>query len=156
MKEKIKTRGEIRKLTEFLKKGNKTVVLATGCFDILHSGHIQLLQKAKALGDVLIVGANSDSSIRKIKGPRRPIVREDMRLSNLASLVPVDYVTSFKELTPAELIRETKPHVFVKGGDWRGGELPEESVIKKYGGKIVFVPVKIKTSTTVLAKEFLL
>ena len=153
MNSKIKKRKELAKIAEKLRKSGKKIVLATGCFDILHSGHIQLFNKAKKLGDVLIVGANSDSSIGKIKGPERPIVKEKLRLFNLSSLVPVDYVTSFSELTPAELIAEIKPRVFVKGGDWNGKEILEAGVLKSIGAKAVFVPIEIKTSTTQLAPK---
>lgn len=147
---KIKKAREISRLAKKNKSEGKKIVLATGCFDILHSGHIFLLREARKLGDVLIVGANSDLSIKKIKGPKRPIVREKMRLLNLASLVPVDYVTTFKETNPAHLAFIIKPNFLVKGGDWSGKKLPEEKVLKRFGGKIVCIPIKIATSTTAI------
>lgn len=153
MKEKIKTKGELIKLAAQIKKRGKKIVLATGCFDILHSGHIQLFNKAKELGDILIVGANSDSSIKQIKGTERPIVEESLRLYNLSSLVPVDYVTSFPEFNPAKIISEIKPDVFVKGGDWRKKEVPETNILKSLGTKVVYIPIEIKTSTTQLASK---
>lgn len=148
MKEKIKSRKSLRKHLARHKKGGKKIVLATGCFDILHSGHIELFREARKLGDILIVGANSDKSIRKLKGEPRPFVKESKRLLNIASLSMVDFVTSFGEDTPEKLISELEPHIFVKGGDWKGKEIPEEKILKKYGGRAVFVPIKIKTSTT--------
>lgn len=136
---------------DFRRRGHK-VVLASGCFDILHSGHIELFQAAKQLGDILIVGVNSDSSIKKIKGPERPFLKQKRRLFNLASLTDIDYIVSFNEATPENLIKKIKPDIFVKGSDWRGKKLPESGIIKSYGGQIVFMPLLVKTSTTDIAK----
>ena len=148
MKSKIKSGREIAGLARRLKVSRKKIVLATGCFDILHSGHIDFLRRAKNLGDVLIVGANSDASVKKIKGPPRPIVKEKLRLANLASLVYVNFACSFKETDPTKLILAIRPDVFVKGGDWKNKSLPENKAIYSVGGKVVFLPFKIKISTS--------
>lgn len=147
---KIKKKDEMAVISERLRLDGKKIALATGCFDILHSGHIDLLRQAKAYGDILIVGANSDASIKQIKGPLRPIVNEEERLENLASLVFVDYVVAFPETSPADLVSMVKPTFFVKGGDWSGKKMSEEDFLRQNGGKIIFVPVRIKTSTTAL------
>lgn len=152
-KNKIKSRQALCRLVHQYKSQKKKVVLATGCFDILHSGHIQLFREAKKLGDILIVGANTDKTIRKIKGPTRPIVKENVRLKNIAAVEYVDYVTSFSEQTPTELISALKPHIFVKGGDWSSKELPEIPTLRAHGGKMIWVPIRIQTSTTALTSS---
>lgn len=153
--QKVKTWSDLASLLAPLRSKHQRLVLATGCFDILHTGHIQLFRKAKKMGDILIVGANSDSSITQIKGPQRPFIKQANRLLNIAAIIDVDYVTSFEELTPVELIKEIKPDIFVKGGDWSGQPLPEEEVIRAYGGQLVFAPIDgIKFSSTSIAEEF--
>lgn len=148
MKEKIQKRQSLKSILR--KKKNKKIVLATGCFDILHSGHIELFREAKTFGDILIVGANSDKSIRKLKGAPRPFVKESKRLLNISSLAMVDFVTSFGEDTPEQLISELRPDIFIKGRDWKGKNIPENDILKSYGGRAIFLPIKIKTSTTSL------
>jgi rfaE bifunctional protein nucleotidyltransferase chain/domain len=147
---KIIKQSAVHILSKQLQNEGKKVVLATGCFDILHAGHVQLFRKAKQHGDILIVGANSDKSIRKLKGVSRPIVSLNERLANIAEIASVDYVTVFGEHTPAELISRIKPHLFIKGGDWSSKKLIEEHELNKYGGRVIFIPIRIKTSTTAL------
>lgn len=124
------------------------MVFTNGCFDILHAGHIRYLEDARALGDLLVVGVNSDSSTRHLKGPSRPIVLENERAEAVAALRSVDYVTVFEEDTPVETIRILKPDIHVKGGDYCAVDLPETPVVESYGGKIVIVPFSKGLSTT--------
>jgi D-beta-D-heptose 7-phosphate kinase / D-beta-D-heptose 1-phosphate adenosyltransferase len=116
----IKSQSEIVSIVERLKKEGKTVVFTNGCFDILHVGHVKYLQEAKSYGDVLIVGLNSDSSVRELKGPTRPVNLENDRAYILAALESVDYVVLFSDETPYELIRSIEPDILVKGGDYEG------------------------------------
>lgn len=119
----IKTFEEIEKTVNRLKSKNKKIVFTNGCFDILHKGHVQYLDKAKSFGDVLILGLNSDESVRELKGPNRPINNEDDRAYILAALESVDYVVKFTQDTPYELIKIIQPNVLVKGGDYEGKEV---------------------------------
>ena len=137
LREKIKGREELAQIIEGLKKERKRIVFTNGCFDLLHAGHVTYLEEAKGLGDVLVVGVNSDSSVRRIKGSGRPIVPLEQRMAVLAALEAVDYVVPFEEDTPHELIALLRPHTLVKGGDWRaeevvGRELVEEIRIIPY------------------------
>lgn len=119
----IKTKEEIYLLSSRLKKEGKRVVFTNGCFDILHVGHVKYLQEAKSYGDILIVGLNSDSSVRKLKGPSRPVNTEVDRAYILAALESVDYVVLFSEETPHDLIKNIAPDILVKGGDYEGKEV---------------------------------
>ena len=150
----------IVKLEELLfildkERGNKKVVFTNGCFDILHAGHAYYLQKAKSFGDVLIVGLNSDSSIRRIKGPKRPIVQEEMRAYLLDSLKPVDYVVIFEEDTPERLIRTIKPDVLVKGADWEIKDIVGADFVMSYGGRVERVEFKFQVSTSKIIQRVL-
>jgi len=128
---KIKTlKGLITEISSLKRKGKK-IAFTNGCFDILHLGHLKILQEAKTKGDVLVVGLNSDSSIRKIKGLNRPILNQKTRAKLLANLNPVDYVVLFNEATPYNLIKRIKPDVLVKGGDWKRNEIVGEKIAKK-------------------------
>jgi D-sedoheptulose 7-phosphate isomerase len=124
------------------------IVFTNGCFDVLHKGHIQLLQKARALGSRLIVGINSDESVRSIKGPGRPVFRSDDRAEVLLALSCVDEVRVFDELTPQRLIEEIRPDVLVKGGDWNENEIVGADFVRKHGGKVVTIPLIDGYSTT--------
>lgn len=128
--------------------GGRKVVFTNGCFDILHAGHVELLQAAKKLGDCLVVGINSDASVRALKGEQRPINAQGERAAVLAALQAVDAVTVFEEETPIPLLKELRPAVHVKGGDYTADELPESATIKEQGGEIVIVPLKAGFSTT--------
>ena len=124
------------------------LVFTNGCFDLIHTGHTRYLREARLLGDLLIVGVNTDESIREIKGPYRPVTRLEERLEVLLSLRWVDAVVPFSEPTPVELIRRIRPGVLVKGGDWPPEKLAGREIVESYGGKIVSVPFHEGTSTT--------
>lgn len=129
------------------------VVFTNGCFDILHPGHVDLLMRAKALGDKLIVGINSDESVRKIKGPDRPLQNEAARKAVLLGLGSVDEVVVFDELTPERIIHEIKPDVLVKGGDWKPDEIIGADFVKSYGGQVHSLPlVEGYSSTAIVGK----
>ncbi|MBI4302232.1 MAG: D-glycero-beta-D-manno-heptose 1-phosphate adenylyltransferase [Chloroflexi bacterium] len=157
----IETKSKILSLPQFLptrerfKEKGKTLVLTNGCFDLLHLGHIRYLAQAKALGDILVVGLNSDSSTRKIKGPERPIIPEDERAQLVAALVFVDYVIIFSETTAQGLVTALKPEIYVKGGDYsrEGKALPEAPEVATYGGRVVILPyTEGLSSSTIIHK----
>ena len=127
---------ELKAIRQKLKDGNKKVVFTNGVFDLIHSGHVDYLVKAKALGDVLIVGLNSDKSVKKIKGDKRPILKQDERSFILANLKPVDYVILFDEDTPENLIKELVPDILVKGGDWTVDKIVGNDIVIKNGGEV--------------------
>jgi D-beta-D-heptose 7-phosphate kinase/D-beta-D-heptose 1-phosphate adenosyltransferase len=131
-----------------LRRQGRRIVLTNGCFDILHRGHVTYLGRAKALGDVLVVGVNADESIRRLKGPGRPINALEDRLQVLAALSCVDHVVAFDEDTPHELVRAVRPHVFVKGGDYTRERLPEASLVEQLGGEVHILPFTADRSTT--------
>jgi D-beta-D-heptose 7-phosphate kinase/D-beta-D-heptose 1-phosphate adenosyltransferase len=126
----------------------RAVVFTNGVFDILHAGHVEFLRQARALGDVLVVGINSDSSARRLKGSPRPIHGERDRLALVAALDPVDYALLFDEETPAALIRALRPHIHVKGGDYADEELPEAEAVREVGGRVAIVPLAGSLSTS--------
>jgi len=132
----IKSRDEIKIIRQKLIKENKRVVFTNGCFDILHSGHVDYLTKAKSLGDILVVGLNSDKSIREIKGEKRPIVNENNRAIILAALKPVDYIVLFDEETPADLIDDIIPDILVKGADWDIDKIVGKDTVLNNGGEV--------------------
>ena len=142
----IKTFCEIEKLAKKFHKTGKKIVFTNGCFDILHVGHVKYLQEARSFGDVLILGLNADSSVRKLKGPSRPINNQEDRAYILASLESVDYVVIFEEETPYDLIKLIKPHILVKGGDYEGKEVVGQDIADEL--KLVqFVDGKSTTNT---------
>lgn len=118
---------------------NKKIVFTNGCFDILHPGHIHILSKAKSLGDILVVGLNSDLSVKKLKGDKRPLVSEDDRSRVLLSLRFVDYVIIFNELTPLKVIKKIKPDFLVKGGDYNENDIVGSDFVKAYGGQVEII-----------------
>ena len=136
-----------------LRARGKKIVFTNGCFDILHVGHVTYLDKAKRLGDVLVVGLNSDSSVRRIKGKGRPINSELDRARVLASLSSVDYVTIFSEATPEKLIRKLKPGILVKGGDWKTETIVGASFVRALGGRVASLPFVKGYSTTSIIKR---
>lgn len=138
------------KLLESLEeeRKDKKVVFTNGCFDIIHAGHVDYLRKAKALGDLLVVGMNSDSSVRRIKGEKRPILSQELRMAVLDSLKPVDYVVIFEEDTPIKLIEAIKPDILVKGGDWKIEDIVGREFVESYGGRVVTIPFEYDISTT--------
>ena len=135
-----------------LRKGKK-IVFTNGCFDILHAGHVRYLKKAKSLGDILVVGLNSDKSIKRIKGKDRPIVSEGERAEVLSGLESVDYVVLFSDDTPIKLIEKIKPNVLVKGSDWKKGKIVGEDFVKSMGGKTVRARLVQGKSTTNIIKK---
>jgi len=153
MQSKIKKISEIKKLSRRLKKQKNKIVFTNGCFDILHYGHIQYLKKCKSMGDKLIVGLNSDKSIRKIKGHGRPIKKQKERQSLLEALEFVDYVVVFNETTPARLIELVTPDVLAKGGDWKIQNIVGYAHVKKKSGKIYSIPFVKGYSTTETIKK---
>lgn len=144
---------KIKKIVNAERKKGKKVVFTNGCFDLIHPGHIHLLKKAKSLGDILIVGLNSDSSTRKIKGEDRPLYSEKDRAFILSELKPVDYVVIFNEETPAKLIEAIKPDILVKGSDWRIKEIVGKDTVKQRGGRVVRVRLLRGFSTTSLLER---
>jgi len=131
-----------------LRSAGKRVVFTNGCFDILHIGHVRYLSAARNEGDLLVVGLNSDQSVRLIKEKRRPIVAQDQRLEILASLQAVDYVTLFDEPDPLKLIQLLKPAILVKGADWSTDEIIGADFVKSRGGRVVRVPLVGDASTS--------
>ena len=153
MDQKIKTQDALAKISSGLRRKNKVVVFTNGCFDILHVGHITYLKKAKKLGDVLVVGLNSDSSVRAIKGRSRPINKQADRAEVLSALYFVDYITIFTGETPETLINVLKPDVLVKGADWKVGDIVGAKFVRSYGGKVMRIPfVKGHSTTSVIKK----
>jgi rfaE bifunctional protein nucleotidyltransferase chain/domain len=145
---KIIPRNELKTTVERLKREGKKVVFTNGCFDILHAGHTRYLREARKMGDALILALNSDSSVRSIKGPMRPIVPEAERAEVVAALDSVDYVTVFDELTPLELIEYLRPDVIVKGGDWAEKDIVGAETVRKWGGRVAIMPMIEGASTT--------
>ncbi len=144
----IEDRKLLKSIVRELKNQNLKIVFTNGCFDIIHRGHVEYLNKAKKLGDVLIVGINSDESVKKIKGDKRPIIPLYSRAYILDNLKAVDFVVPFDEETPIELIKIIKPDVHVKGGDYKEEDLPEAEIVKGYGGEIKIIPLIEGYSTT--------
>ena len=136
-----------------LKRRGRRVVFTNGCFDLLHAGHVDLLERAAALGDVLVVGVNSDASVRRLKGAGRPIVPLPERLEILAGLRVVDYVVPFRDATPARLIRRLRPDVLVKGGDYRPSQIVGRRTVEAGGGRVVVVPLRRGRSTSALIRR---
>jgi len=135
------------------KRNGRRVVFTNGCFDLLHPGHIRILEESRALGDVLIVGINSDESVRILKGEGRPILPERERAEILAAMECVDAVIIFDELTPRETIAALLPDVLVKGGDWPGNQIVGREEVEAAGGRVVSVPVVPGHSTTAILEK---
>ena len=141
----------LKKKVCMLRKRKDKVAFTNGCFDILHLGHVSYLQEAKKSADILIVALNSDRSVRKIKGPKRPIVRERSRAAVLAALACVDYVVLFDEETPLKLIEAVKPDILIKGADWKGKGAVGSGYVRTYGGKVKFIKfIKGLSSTGII------
>lgn len=136
---KVLSLEDLRAAREELRREGKTLVFTNGCFDIVHRGHVEILRRAKALGDVLAVGVNSDDSVRRLKGKRRPIVPQDDRAAVVAALESVDFVTVFGEDTPGRVIEALSPDVLVKGADYRLDEIVGRDTVESAGGRVVRV-----------------
>ena len=131
----------------------ETIVFTNGVFDLLHPGHVKYLQDARSLGDVLIVGLNSDASVRRNKGPSRPITPEPERAEMLAALAAVDAVVIFDEDTPAEIIRAVQPDILVKGADWAADQIVGRDTVEARGGRVVRIPLEQGYSTTAIVER---
>jgi rfaE bifunctional protein nucleotidyltransferase chain/domain len=151
---KIVGRARLTEAVQRLQRAGKKVVFTNGCFDLLHLGHIRYLQQARALGDLLVVGVNSDASVRRLhKGPERPLVPAKERAEVLAALDCVDFVIIFDAATPLQLIRALGPDVLVKGGDWAVAAIVGREAVEGRGGKVVAIPlVKGRSTTALIAK----
>jgi len=145
---KIKSISQMKKILPSLKKQGKKIVFTNGCFDILHVGHVRYLTQARKLGDILLVGLNTDRSVRTIKGEKRPIVSENERAEVLSALEVVDYVVLFDEPDPLRLITALKPTILVKGADWSKDKIIGRNVVEQSGGKVVRVPLVPGSSST--------
>lgn len=145
-------RKDISSVAQKLRRQKKKIVFTNGVFDILHRGHVDYLKKAKSFGDILIVGLNSDSSVRKIKGPNRPINKQTDRAYILLALEAVDYVVIFSEETPKRLIEQIKPNVLVKGADYKISEIVGADFVKANGGSVRRVRLSKGRSTTGIIK----
>lgn len=138
----------MKQLREAYRASDRVVVFTNGCFDILHAGHVRYLTEAKKLGDILIVGLNSDESVHRLKGEGRPVNSAEDRAEVLAGLRAVDHVLVFGEATAESLIGEIQPDIYVKGGDYSLDRLPEAAIVAAYGGRTVLVPMVEGRSTT--------
>lgn len=151
MMNNIKTVEEVIQIRGELKKQNKKVVFTNGCFDILHAGHVDYITKAKALGDILIVALNSDESVKRIKGSKRPIVNQNERALVISSLKPVDYVIFFDEDTPYETIKKIVPDILIKGADWSIDNIVGRDIVEGAGGKIETIEfVNFQSSSNII------
>ena len=151
--EKVIEKQNIKQIVDKLKKENKKIVFTNGCFDILHVGHVRYLKNSAEFGDVLIVGLNSDASVRKLKGDTRPINNQSDRAEVLSALSFVDYIVIFEEESPVELLDIVKPDIYTKGADYTVETLPEAQTVLKNGGKIEFINlVEGKSTTNIIEK----
>ena len=156
-RDKVKTLEELIPLRAEWSRNGQTVVWTNGCFDLLHVGHIRSLRDARALGDILIVGINSDAGVRRIKGDSRPIVNQQDRAEVIAALETVDYVTVFDEPDPTAALARLRPDIHCKGADYADGArpVPERETVLSYGGRIRFLPLHPGRSTTDLVARLL-
>ncbi|MCD6350795.1 MAG: D-glycero-beta-D-manno-heptose 1-phosphate adenylyltransferase [Armatimonadetes bacterium] len=148
-RDKLVSRDHLAAIVAYLRRDGRKIVFTNGCFDLLHIGHVRYLAAASKHGDVLIVAVNSDASVKRLKGPNRPLVPADERAEMLAALAFVDYVVIFEEDTPDNLLRLVRPDVHVKGGDYRPDELPEAPLVRSLGAEIVIAPLVDGRSTTI-------
>ena len=155
MGNKIVRREELAAELARLRAAGKRAVFTNGCFDLLHAGHVRYLREASALGDLLVVGLNSDASVRQFKDASRPIVPEGDRAEVMAALEMVDYVVIFTEKTAESILAELRPEVYVKGGDYTTENLPEARVVEGYGGHVKLVPYHEDRSTTGIIQRIL-
>lgn len=154
MEKILENQALVCKVGELRQSGGR-IVFTNGCFDILHPGHIRYLESARNLGDALVVGVNSDRSVRALKGPSRPILNQQERCQLLAGLESVSYVTIFDEDTPLRLIQSILPDVLVKGGDWGADEIVGRKEVEAHGGKVVSLPYEAGQSTSAIIERIL-
>jgi D-beta-D-heptose 7-phosphate kinase/D-beta-D-heptose 1-phosphate adenosyltransferase len=150
---KILSIPDIERQVRILKFLQQRIVFTNGCFDLLHPGHISYLEQSRNLGDVLIVGVNSDDSVRRLKGPHRPIQNQQARAQVLAALLVVSYVVIFEEDTPLTLIEKITPDVLTKGGDYEMNQVVGSTFIQSYGGRVEIIPFVPDYSTTRLIEK---
>lgn len=153
---KIKSRELLQRLLDDKRMLGERIVFTNGCFDLLHVGHIKYLHAAKKLGDILVLGLNTDASVRRLKGPKRPVMTQDERAHILAALDCVDYVVLFDEDTPLELITALRPHILVKGGDYSLADVVGREVVESYGGSVELIEFVPSQSTTSVIEKVLL
>lgn len=149
----ILSRGEVSSFCDELRSKNRKIVFTNGCFDILHLGHVRYLAEAKALGNFLFVGINSDSSVRALKGLERPVQNENDRAEILGNLKSVDAVSIFSEGTPLDLIKLVKPHILVKGGDWDVKQIVGKLEVESWGGRVLSLPFVPGHSTSDIVQK---
>ncbi len=153
LKEKVKSLNRILKLLPALKKRHKKIVFTNGCFDLMHYGHAKYLEEARQKGDILIVAVNSNRSVKRIKGQKRPILDQALRANMVAALESVDFVVIFNEDTPLRVIRKINPDVLVKGADWENKGIVGGCYVKSYGGKVSTVKLVNGLSTSIIIKK---
>lgn len=160
---RIVSREELLQLRQTWREQKRKVVFTNGCFDLIHLGHIKYLEEARALGDLLVMGLNSDASVKRLKGSHRPLVPEDERAQVMAALRPIDFVTIFEEDTAEAIVSALQPDIYVKGGDYTADEanaqagkpLPEASIVRSYGGEVRLIPFLPGHSTTNLIQKII-
>jgi D-beta-D-heptose 7-phosphate kinase/D-beta-D-heptose 1-phosphate adenosyltransferase len=149
----VRTFNEITDALAPLRSQGKKIVFTNGCFDLLHVGHIRYLQEARRLGDLLIVGVNSDASVKRLKGPTRPVQNENDRAEILAALGCVDFTVIFAEDTPENLIHQVRPDILVKGGDWKIDQIVGSTYVMSYGGQVMSLQFVDGKSTTKIIEK---
>lgn len=150
---KLKALPELKRALRKIKAQKETIIFTNGCFDILHAGHVSYLQKAKSLGDFLVIGLNSDASVRKLKGKKKPFVSQKNRAKVLSALACVDFIVIFDTLTPLNLIEAVKPNILVKGGDWKIKDIVGSGFVRSYGGSVKSLPYVKGFSTSALIRK---
>ena len=150
---KRKTLRQLKAIVERLRRQGKRIVLANGCFDLLHVGHVRYLEGAGRLGDLLIVAVNNDAMVRRLKGPGRPLMKQQDRVALVSAVDGVDYVTVFGEPTAERLLQVLRPHVHAKGSDYTKDTVPEREVVRSYGGRVAIVGGPKVQSTRDLIKK---
>lgn len=155
MRSKILKLSDLVKVLESIRVAGKRIVFTNGCFDLLHAGHVRYLAAARSKGDALVLGLNSDVSVKSIKPENRPIVSQDQRAEVLAGLACVDYITIFDDPDPLALIQTIKPDVLIKGADWKEAEIIGSDVVKSYGGKVIRIEVVPGISTSRIIQRIL-
>jgi len=151
----LKSLDELKRIRKKLKDEGKKVVFTNGCFDLIHAGHVDYLLKAKSLGDILIVGLNTDESVKRIKGERRPILKQKERAFIISNLKPVDYVVLFNEDTPKELISKLIPDILVKGADWSIDKIVGADIVTENGGTVKTIDFVNEQSTSKIIEEII-
>lgn len=153
LKNKILARSELDDILLQIRGKNLSIVFTNGCFDILHKGHIHYLAEASDMADILIIGLNSDVSVKRLKGPNRPVMDQESRAIALSALVFVDYIVLFSEDTPLELLKIIKPNILVKGGDYQVENIVGYDLVTSLGGKVITLPLVKGYSTTSIIKK---